>query len=359
MKTISTYFVIILMCFISNSIAAQEDHQEDYKEKIEALKEQKEKITQEEKEALKREVEAINKRSENGAITTEEAKKLKEEAARKRALNIENRIAIIDNEIALLERNKGEVLAQEEDNTGNDDDDGFTIRIDDEEWEINDNKYGWSKYGRRTYSDLIVAFGLNNAIIEGQSLNDTPYKVGGSRFFEIGWAWRTRVFNKTNFMRIHYGFSFQFNGLKSKNNLYYVVNDEGETVQEEFPFDLRKSKLKLDNLVIPIHFEFGPSRKRISDNNVKYSLKHQFRIGLGGYGGFNMGTRQKLKYNDSGSSKKTKIKGGLNSNPFIYGLSGYIGVDWFLLYVKYDLNPIFKSPSQEQRNISLGLRFDI
>ena len=355
MKTISTYLVLLLICFMANTIVAQDN----YKDKIETLKEQKEKVTLEEKEALKVEVESINKRLEKSEITTDEANKLKDEAARKRALNIENRIAIIDNEIALLERNKGEVLDVEEDDNSWDDDDGVTIRIDGDEWEITDNKYGWSKYGRRTYSDFIVAFGLNNAIIEGQSLNDTPYKVGGSRFFEMGWAWRTRVFKKSNAVRFHYGFSFQFNGLKSKDNLYYVVNDQGETVQEEFPSNLNKSKLKLDNLVFPIHFEFGPSRTRISGNHVKYSLRHQFRIGLGGYGGFNMGTRQKLKYNENGSNQKLKIKGGLNSNPFIYGLSAYMGVDCFLLYVKYDLNPIFKSPSVEQRNISMGLRFDI
>lgn len=355
MKTISTYLVLLLICFMANTIVAQDN----YKDKIETLKEQKGKIRLEEKEALKDEVEAINMRSDKGEITTDEANKLKDEAAQKRALNIENKLAIIDNEIALLERNKGEVLDVEEDDNSWDDDDGVTIRIDGDEWEITDNKYGWSKYGRRTYSDLIVAFGLNNAIIEGQSLNDTPYKVGGSRFFEMGWAWRTRVFKKSNAVRFHYGFSFQFNGLKSKDNLYYVVNDQGETVQEEFPSNLNKSKLKLDNLVFPIHFEFGPSRTRISGNHVKYSLRHQFRIGLGGYGGFNMGTRQKLKYNENGSNQKLKIKGGLNSNPFIYGLSAYMGVDCFLLYVKYDLNPIFKSPSVEQRNISMGLRFDI
>jgi len=355
MKTISTYLVLLLICFMANTIVAQDN----YKDKIETLKEQKGKIRLEEKEALKDEVEAINMRSDKGEITTDEANKLKDEAAQKRALNIENKLAIIDNEIALLERNKGEVLDVEEDDNSWDDDDGVTIRIDGDEWEITDNKYGWSKYGRRTYSDLIVAFGLNNAIIEGQSLNDTPYKVGGSRFFEMGWVWRTRVFKKSNAVRFHYGFSFQFNGLKSKDNLYYVVNDQGETVQEEFPSNLNKSKLKLDNLVFPIHFEFGPSRTRISGNHVKYSLRHQFRIGLGGYGGFNMGTRQKLKYNENGSNQKLKIKGGLNSNPFIYGLSAYMGVDCFLLYVKYDLNPIFKSPSVEQRNISMGLRFDI
>jgi hypothetical protein len=338
--------------------------QDNYKDKIQDLKEQKEKITQEEKEALKNEVEVIDKRLERGSINAEEATELKEDAARRRALNIENRLAIIDNKIALLERNMDDELGdddriiyrEEETGVSIKIDDDISIKIDDEEWDIFIDK---AKYDRRTYSDLVFAFGLNNAIIKGQSLNDTPYKVWGSRFFEIGWTWRTRVFNKTNFMRFHYGFSFQFNGLKSQDNLYFVVDDEGKTVQAPFAYPLRKSKLRMDNLVIPIHFEFGPFKTTRSEHRIRYSLKDQFRIGVGAYGGLNMGTRQKLKYDQDGSNRKTKIKGGLNSSPFIYGLSGYMGVNCFSVYVKYDLNPIFKSPSDEQRNISFGLRFAI
>ena len=103
---------------MANTIVAQDN----YKDKIETLKEQKGKIRLEEKEALKDEVEAINMRSDKGEITTDEANKLKDEAAQKRALNIENKLAIIDNEIALLERNKGEVLDVEEDDNSWDDD---------------------------------------------------------------------------------------------------------------------------------------------------------------------------------------------------------------------------------------------
>ena len=360
MKTISTYLVFVLIAIITNSVVAQDN----YKDKIQDLKEQKEKITQEEKEALKDEVEVIDKRLERGVINAEEATELKEDAAKRRALNIENRLAIIDNKIALLERNKDEDLGDDNSTINSEEetgvsikiDDDISIKIDDEEWDIFIDK---TKYDRRTYSDLVFAFGLNNAIIEGQSLNDTPYKVWGSKFFEIGWTWRTRVFKKTNFMRFHYGFSFQFNGLKSQDNLYYVVDDEGRTVQAPFEYPLRKSKLRMDNLVFPIHFEFGPFKTTKSEHRIRYSLKDQFRIGVGAYGGLNMGTRQKLKYDQDGSKRKTKIKGGLNSSPFIYGLSGYMGVNCFSVYVKYDLNPIFKSPSDEQRNISFGLRFAI
>ncbi len=332
--------------------------QEEYQEKVESLKELKSEITEQEKEALKQEVSAINKRYDEGDITKQEADHLKEKAAKKRALNIENRIAIIDNRISLLERNKGHVLRNGEE-VDIDEIDGITIRWgDDEEWTIFQKRDRPLKYDIRTHSDFVFAVGLNNALIDGQSLEDSPYKIWGSRFVELGWVWRTRVFENSNFLRFNYGFSFQFNGLKPTENRYFAT-ENGQVALEEFEFDLKKSKLRMDNLVFPAHFEFGPSKLRRTENSIRYSLKNQFRIGVGGYGGFNLGTRQKLKYNRNGESVKDKLKRGYNTTNFVYGLSGYVGFDGVLLYAKYDLNPIFKDAEIDQHNISLGLRFDL
>ena len=159
-------------------------------------------------------------------------------------------------------------------------------------------------------------------------------------------------------MRLNYGFSFQFNGLKPDDNQYFVENGD-QTELQEFEFNLEKSKLRIDNLVFPVHLEFGPSRVSRSEERIRYSLHRQFRIGIGGYGGFNLGTRQKLKYNQDGNSVKDKFKRSYNTSNLIYGLSAYVGVEGILLYAKYDLNPIFKDAEIEQRNISLGLRFDL
>ena len=346
--------VLFLLAMLAQCLVAQES----YEEKVTLLKEQKERITTQEKEALKQEVAQINERLDNGDLTLEEAKKLKEEAAKKRALNIENRHAIIDNKIALLERNKGEVLRDEKRFEIFDDGVGFSLTVNNEPWMLFEGRNKIPKYDRRTYSDIVLAIGLNNTIIDGQSLNDSPYKVGGSRFFELGWAWRTRVFKNSNFMRLNYGFSFQFNGLKPKDNQYFVVNN-GQTELEEFQFELKKSKLRMDNLVFPVYFEFGPSKVRKTEHKIRYSLQNQFRIGIGGYGGFNIGSRQKLKYNRDGDSVKDKFKRSYNVNDLVYGLSAYVGFDGVLLYAKYDLNPLFKDATVEQRNVSLGLRFDL
>ncbi len=355
------YIAILFLAFVLQTGIAQDA--EKIKTKVEQLKKLKTEITSQEKEALKAEVAKINSRLANKEISESEAQIQKEASAKKRALNIENRIGILDNQIALLERNEGKVLELDTLNYLNkieigfghkDDENGriFGIRID------NNKERFPIVYDRRTYSDAVIAVGLNNAIIDGQNLDDSPYKIGGSRFFELGWQWRTRVFEKSNFLRFNYGFSFQFNGLKPKDNRYFV-NNNGETVLEEFELDLDKSKLRMDNLVFPFHFEFGPSKLRENEDSIRYSLDKKFRVGLGGYGGFNLGTRQKLKYERDGENVKDKLKRGYNTSNLIYGLSAYAGFGGTTLYMKYDLNPIFKDALIEQRNISLGLRFDL
>lgn len=354
MRTVSRYTIVLLFILIAQFVQSQED----YEHQIAILKEVRDKIPAQEKEALKQEVELINARESSGELTRERASALKEEAARKRAMNIENRLAILDNKMALLQRNKGEVLEDSRGFKVFEDGIGLSITVNDKPWTVFERQNKIPKYDRRTYSDFVIAVGLNNALIEGRSLNDSPYKVGGSRFFELGWAWRTRVFKNTNFMRFNYGFSFQFNGLKPKDNQYFVAED-GQTSLREFEVDLDKSKLRMDNLVFPLHFEFGPSKFTRTDERIRYSLENQFRIGIGGYGGFNLGTRQKLKYDRDGDSLKDKLKRNYNTYDLIYGLSAYIGYDGVLLYAKYDLNPIFKDAAVDQRNISLGLRFDL
>ncbi|MEH6764793.1 MAG: hypothetical protein V7655_09865 [Aequorivita antarctica] len=355
MKLITITIALSLWLFTVIYSQAQEvDH--DTQTSIEQLTELKEKIIQEEKEALKRDVENINARLENEAIAEAEAETLKKAAAEKHALNIENRLAIIDNKVALLKRNGN--VEDEEDN-------GVIIRIgssgkDNE----NDNvlyigpKNKQRKYDRRTTSDLVLAFGLNNAITKGESLQDSDFKVAGSRFVELGWAWKTRVFQNTNWLRVKYGVSFQFNSLKPTDNRFYVDTGE-QTELQAYPLNLDKSKFRMDNLVVPIHFEFGPSKKEEHDGYFRYNTENQIKVGLGGYAGINLGARQKLKFEEDGEDKKLKLKSDYNTNNFIYGLSGYIGWQGVALYAKYDLNTIFKNNLIDQRNVSLGLRFDV
>lgn len=312
----------------------------------EYLMKQKEIIIQEEKERLKDALSGINYQLEREIITVEEAKELREKAAKKHALNIENRIAILENNFALEERNP------EHSNTVSIFHKGKVVNLD-----FNDD--GRKRpYDRRTTSDIVLAFGLNNALSDENSLDNSDFKIAGSRFFEIGWAWKTRVFTNSNWLRVKYGVSFQFNGLKPTDNRYFVEEDD-ITVLREFPVELDKSKFRMDNLVVPIHFEFGPSKKSETENYFRYSTNGLFKFGIGGYAGVNIGERQKLKYEIDGENRKDKLKGDYNTNELIYGISSYISLGGTALYAKYDLNPIFKDPNVELHNVSLGLRFDL
>jgi hypothetical protein len=176
---------------------------------------------------------------------------------------------------------------------------------------------------------------------------------------ELGYAWTTRLFNNSNAVRVKYGFSFQWNKLDIRDNQYFVNND-GEIGLEPFPTNLKKAKYRMTNLVFPLHFEFGPSRKIDKGSYVRYSTRNQFKIGIGGYGGFNIQTMQKLKYtNENGNNVKDKFKGDYNPSDLIYGVSGYVALGGVAVYCKYDLNPIFRNQPVEQHNISLGIRFDM
>ncbi len=346
MRTI-TYCIALAMWLIAVALGQAQETT------VETLEASKEAIINEEKDLLKKAVEEINTQLTNGEISDAEAETLKQEVAEKHALNIENRLAIVDNKIALLERNKNVEVIDDEDRSvlkislGNSKDGMLYLG----------KKYKERKYDRRTKSHLTFSFGLNNAIGDGQTLDDSNFKVGGSRYAEIGLSWKTRVFKNTNWLRVMYGVSFQFNGLKPTDNRYFV--DMGEqTTLETFPVNLDKSKFRMDNLVVPIHFEIGPSKKIEKENYFRYSTHNKFKIGLGGYAGINLGTRQKLRFDQDGEEVKQKLKADYNTSNFIYGISGYIGYSDISLYCKYDLNPIFKNNDVDLHNVSLGVRWD-
>ncbi len=338
MKTITIILSLLLFSFTASLVQAQESN----RKQIERLEQQKEEIVAEEKAALKKAVESINLRMEKNELTAEEASVLKAEAAKRHALNIENRLAIVENELAWVSRNAN---WEEQDKDTS---------------KSKDEKYRERTVYHRTTTDLVVAVGLNNAIEKGQDFdfNDPDFKLGGSRFFELGIAWRTRVFENSNWLRLRYGVSFQFNGLKPTDNRVFV-EDGDLTYLEEYTLDLDKSKFRMDNLVFPLHFEFGPSKRIDTDSQTWFSTANKLKIGVGGYAGFNIGERQKLKYEENGDNVKRKLKGDYNTNDVIYGLSAYLGWGDTGLYVKYDLNPIFQDPNVELNNVSVGLRFDL
>ncbi|BAO74931.1 hypothetical protein [Winogradskyella sp. PG-2] len=358
MNTITRLVVYLVISLTFATVQSQNKENDSIQRqtteyRIKILTQQKEKIRESEKAALKLRIEAINKQLDNDEITAANAEELKKAAAQKAALNIEDRTAIINSKIELIKRNGYDSTSSE--------DEQISLSVGSNGVYINlgPNKKQKPKYDIRTSNKLLFAIGFNNTIGDGQSLDDSPYKKGGSGFVELGWVWETRLFKDSNFARLNYGFSFQWNKLNIKNNQYFV-QDGDETTLQEFPLDLKKAKLRVTNLVLPVHFEFGPSKKRDFKDRLRYTTDNHFKIGLGGFGGVRLGTQQKLLYEDEdGNRVKNKEKRNFNTSNFVYGLSGYIGFGDLSIYAKYDLSPLFKDQAFEQNNISLGLRWDL
>ncbi len=366
MNTITRLVVYLVISLTFASIQGQDKELDSIRvakmdDKISDLEEDRAKIEDQEKSILKLKISKINKRLDKKEITAAEAENLKKEAAKTAALNIENRREIIDQKIALLKRNGYDAYQYRRDDEGN----RLILRIggDDSTSEsfifIGDKADDKPrKYDRRTTEDIVFAVGFNNALIDGQDLDDSPYKIGGSGFIELGYAWKTRIFDDTNFWRLKYGFSFQWNKFDIKDN-NFLVNTDGDISLQEFPSDLNKAKFRTTNLVFPVHLEFGPSKKIEKKNYFRYSTYKKLKFGIGGYAGLNIGSVQKLKYKEDGNRIKDKQRGGFEVSEFVYGLSGYVALGEIALYVKYDLNPLFKDQVIDQNNISVGVRFDM
>ena len=360
MNTITKLLVCLIISITFSNLQAQTKELDSVRKekvdyKIVKLEDEKSKIEDNERSILKLKISKINLRLDNKEITAEEADNLKKEAAETAVLNMENRLAIIDKKIALLKRNGYESYQY-----NRDEDERVEVKVGSNGFHINfgsqDDKP--PKYDLKTTNKMVLAMGFNNTLVDGQNLDNSPYKLGGSGFVELGWVWQTRLLKESNFVRLNYGFSFQWNKLNMKENQYFV-QDGNETTLQEFPVDLKKSQFRVTNLVFPVHFEFGPSKKKEYKDKIRYYNDNKFKFGIGGYGGVRISSQQKLKYKENGDRVKDKIRRNYNASNFVYGLSAYVGFDDIALYAKYDLNPLFKNQTVEQNNISLGIRFDL
>lgn len=301
---------------------------------IEFLKQQKETVEFNEKEKLKEEIKEINKRVNKEQITADEGEELKKVAADKHAQNIENQLSIIDSKIALLERNAAE------DDFSYYEDMEF-LKQDEQDFEVSIGKQkGRTKMGGH------VTLGLATSFIENQKFSDSPYKIGGSYFWEFGMDFHTAL-TKNGFLRLNYGLGFQFDILKPIDNQYFS-RDDNVTELQDYPAALKNSRMTFSNIIIPVSLEIGKANKRY------YAGK--FKFGIGGFVGLNLSDIQNLMYYDEGLKVEERIKGNYNSNNLIYGVTTFIGYDFVTLYAKYYLNPLFSSNPVAEHIGGIGIR---
>ncbi|AIJ37210.1 hypothetical protein ACKUCE_07280 [Flavobacterium psychrophilum] len=344
-------YLAVFLCSIANSLQAQES----FEARAKAIATNIEKITKEEKEALKKQVEEVNVALGKNSITQQQADEKKMQLATTSANNIESRIAVEESKLSELVKEKVEG------NVGNVDTTRvfgrvLSISILDKEKK---KKYKNESSEKRTTSQIVIATGFNNLVTNGRIAN-SDFGYLRSEFLEWGYTHNTRLLESNNLLHLKYGFSFMYNTLTPTNNRSFEVNgDQTNLVTNQFKLRKNDSYFKNVFITIPLHLEFDFSKSKTINDKVFFRSHRGFRLGIGGFVGYNTNAKQFLSYDLDGHHVNVKQKGNWNTNDWNYGLSSYIGYGQIGLYAKYDLNPMFKNNPVKQNNISLGIRLDL
>lgn len=372
-----TIYLAAALCLFVSKMTAQEN---TFNERVKVISAKIDNVTKQEKEALKREVESVNIELEEGKISAKEAEEKKKAFALKRAENIEQKVAQYEQELKeLIQLKANGKLADKKYKV-----DTLVVNgkkypatfevIDDTEISVKRGKFtvqwrNWetdrkkrdsivrNRSELRTTSQFVFAAGVNNLVTDG-SVANSDFRYWGSHFYEWGITGNTRIFKNNNLLHAKYGFSVMYNNLRPTDNRVFVT-DGNQTNLEEFGVKLKDSRLRNVFVTVPLHLEFDFTKKRTNDSGKEIFKTHKsVRLGVGGYAGFRVKSKQKLCYEIDGNDFSTKEKGDFNVNDFIYGVSAYLGFEETSLYIKYDLNPMFADNAIKQNNISLGVRFD-
>ncbi len=123
-----------------------------------------------------------------------------------------------------------------------------------------------------------------------------------------------------------------------------------------------KSKLTASYLnvnVVPM-LDFRYKSKRTTDSDgTKRRTRHYkddaFRIGLGGYAGYRIGSHAKYKFDD-GKARKEKDNDSFYLNNWRYGVRFQVGIKGLDLFANYDLNDLFHTGrGPELHALSFGI----
>lgn len=338
-----------------------------FETKAKAISNEIKAITDNEKNALKVAVELIDSDLEKGVITKEQASNLKMDKAKIHAAAIEARVGVEQAKLNQLVQDKvdGKVADEKDPRSGgrtiilgnNPNSIGSQTEINITSMKVyNGQEDKEERQSKRTTSQFVFAAGLNNVVTDG-SVQKSDFRYLGSHFYEWGLTYNSRILKNNNLLHAKYGFSVMYNNLRATDNRYFIA-DGNQTNLEVNPIRQDDSRFKNVNLVFPVHLEFDFTKSKEREGKTYFKTHDSFRVGLGGYVGTNLKSKQYINYDIDGYKSREITKGDFNVDNFIYGLSTYVGYKATSLYLKYDLNPLFKDNAVKQNNVSLGLRFD-
>ena len=250
------------------------------------------------------------------------------------------------------------VPAEEANKEDRDDDDDhhYHYSKNDDEWkvDITANRH-WSQ----TWQSFNFDLGTNNWLSNGKfpSSDNAPYSVRpwGSWYVAMNSTQRTRLGRKF-FLEWSAGLSwytFKF----EKDNIMMVKDDNSvRFVEDTRDVDFVKSKLSMSFIqisAVPV-IDFGDNSRK---PRVWEGYGESFRIGLGPYIGYRIGSHSKLVYKDDGREKE-KNRDSFYLNNIRYGARLQVGIRSTDLFLNYDLNEMFTTGKGPKLNaFSFGVIF--
>ena len=182
------------------------------------------------------------------------------------------------------------------------------------------------------------------------------FSYGNNNYFSIGFL-NKYAFSNNQKWRFNYGLIYQSHGAELNGSRIFTPNTD-DTEIAPIGFDVSKAKFRQDQLVVPLQLEFGgATKKEYDDGRVRYNQWDHWKAGIGGFVGFNLSSRLKLKYEENGRDIKNTNVDAFENEVLLYGVDAYIGHDSFTVFGRMNLNNVFKSGSVDAQYVSFGIRF--
>lgn len=144
------------------------------------------------------------------------------------------------------------------------------------------------------------------------------------------------------------GVGFSWNNYRFDNQTRIVHDNSGLIFYEDTLNKMRKNKLTLTWVTIPVLFEY---------QTRSYARSERFHLAGGLILGTRIGTHTKYVYDDKGKKRKEKDFNDFNVPPFRFDLTGRIGWGRVNLFATYSLNGLFKdNKGPELYPFSVGIR---
>lgn len=209
--------------------------------------------------------------------------------------------------------------------------------------------------GAKVY--LSYSFGLNtlanatsgNATAGVPSLKQWAFGAG---YFNFGFDYAQPLLATSHAkLALTFGPELSVNNLQLKGNNQWVQNGS-QTYAEQAPDNkqLNRSTLTLTNLNLPVMLRF-----KLRTKEGKSSLS----AGVGGFGGYRLGSSITTKYQLAGSdyTYTDETSGQLNLNNWQYGLQGEVGFHALRFFARYNLNELFREGQGPKTHLlSFGVR---